>query len=258
MASSKLVGLARWNAFRQVRHLAAPFIMRWPWPFPVRLTTGHTIYVDLRSAIGRGIMAAGIFDPALAEFITNNLSTGSVFIDVGANVGFFSVLAQSKIGSEGEVHAFETDPRSIHCLWLTRSTNRLSNMTIYPVALGEVSGTVGLSVTPDPGHTSITQREASLLPYPVLPLDTWVGVFNPKAQYLVKVDVEGAELQVLKGARQFLERFQPTVICEAVESHLMRFNVQQRDLLQFMESIGYNCNKITGTHDINFVFNPTK
>ena len=101
---------------RPVRRLLRPVAERWPWPVAVRLRDGRVMYVDLRSAIGRGILATGEFDPGVFVPFRGMLRAGHTFLDVGANVGYYSMLASAIVGGAGAVHAFEIDPRPLRCL----------------------------------------------------------------------------------------------------------------------------------------------
>ncbi|GIW56722.1 MAG: hypothetical protein KatS3mg082_3126 [Nitrospiraceae bacterium] len=196
------------------------------------------------------------FDPALAQFIEDTLSPGDVFADVGANVGYYSALALARVGERGEVHAFEVDPRSLRCLRRTRARNQLKNFVVHAVAVGDRCDTVALSMTRELGHTYIRENSRRSALFPMLPLDVWASYFAGRGLRLVKIDVEGAELRVLRGARNVLERIRPLVVCEVVELNLARYGVEPADVMGFMESVGYEVVADLKTFDRNVVFAP--
>jgi hypothetical protein len=82
------------------------------------------MFVDLRSAVGRGLFATGRFDPQVIDPLRDALKPGGTFLDLGANVGYYSMLALDLIGERGSVHAFEVDERPLRCLRKTIKRNR--------------------------------------------------------------------------------------------------------------------------------------
>src|SRR2546428_12418028 len=84
---------ARGGVLRPIRKFALAAARRWPWPVQVRTRSGRNMYVDLRSGIGRGLFMKGEFDPAVFEPLRPVLKRGDVFLDVGANVGYYRMLA---------------------------------------------------------------------------------------------------------------------------------------------------------------------
>src|SRR5258708_323497 len=107
----------------------------WPFPVAVSLSDGDTIFADLRSSIGKGLLATGAFDYNSIEPILEVLSPGDIFVDVGANIGYYSFLASRKIGVKGRVFAFEIDERPIRCLKQTISYHRLQNIEVINAAV---------------------------------------------------------------------------------------------------------------------------
>src|SRR6185503_17489568 len=78
---------------RPFRKLGLEVAKHWPWPVEATIVNGRRMFVDLRSAVGRGIFATGKFDPEVFEPLRNVLKLGGTFLDVGANVGYYSMLA---------------------------------------------------------------------------------------------------------------------------------------------------------------------
>src|SRR5205807_7405232 len=83
----------RGGVLRPLRKLGLVAARHWPWPVLAEINTGRRMFVDLRSGIGRGIYAKGEFDPAVFAPLREKLHSGDTFLDVGANVGFYSMLA---------------------------------------------------------------------------------------------------------------------------------------------------------------------
>ena len=204
---------------RVLSHALAPIVNRM---VPDRLTE-----VVVRSGSGRGLLIviepkqekfywAGTHELEVQRTITESLSRGSVFWDVGAHCGFFSCLAGRHVGPEGSVVAFEPVPQNNARLRAAIRLNRLDNVVVRSDAVGANSGTVALhardenntmwTLAPEPGSS------AQLVVSSVT-LDDELER-SGRAPDVVKVDVEGAEVAVLAGAAKLLTNHAPLLIME--------------------------------------------
>ena len=154
--------------------------------------------------------------PALAPVLDAALAPGSVFADVGANLGLYTLWAARCVSAEGRVHAFEPMPDVRECLRRNVELNRFSCVEIVGSALGAEPGCVTLNrVEGGSGRTSrYVHGAAGSLEVPVATLDLYFRERPPPA--LLKIDVEGMELQVLLGSRALLTSGSaPVVVFEA-------------------------------------------
>jgi len=129
---------------------------------------------------------------------------GMVCWDVGANVGFYTLLFAELVGREGRVFAFEPLPRNVELLRRHVDMNRYHNVRLFPCALGDFDG----DVTFDPGPNAYMARIAAegRLQAPCSRADTLLVAGEVEAPDVIKIDVEGAEAGVLQGARRAMER----------------------------------------------------
>ena len=236
---------------KAIGRLLAPV---WPWPVPARVRS-KILYVDLRSAVGRGIFVKGQFDDEVFEALSSSLTHGTIFIDVGANVGYYSLLAMDFIGVDGVVHAFEIDPRPLACLTKTINKNRFKNFKVHEVALGEKGGVGYLQMQKDCGHSSAGSGLQGR-PVPMATLDSFLQDFKEKRVSAIKIDVEGGELAVLIGARELLLKHRPLIVCEVVEEHLLRHGHSTIKLVQYLTEIGYSHRWLDGVHTPTIVAMP--
>jgi len=151
--------------------------------------------------------------------MSQHITPGSCVIDVGANVGFFTRGFARATGKEGVVLAFEpqTVPRSI--LTTASFFKRNQNIQILPFALGETAGMLTLSI-------------------PLARLDDVLERYDFGPVSMIKIDVEGAELNVLKGAEATLRKYTPVVICE-IDGREHRFGSTGGELVTYLENLGY-------------------
>ena len=145
----------------------------------------------------------GIYELHLQNYIINSLHPGDVFYDVGAHIGFVSMLASKLVGHDGIVYSFEPLPANIKLLNKHLTENHIDNCLIVQKAVADHSGTINLhydsSVSPTPSiHNtkgqSINVRSISLDEFSV----------DHEWPDLIKVDVEGAEVEVLIGSKKLL------------------------------------------------------
>lgn len=182
-----------------------------PAPFADRLDgAGGLLYrCDLRHLIAREMCVTGGYAPAEAALVRASLALGGTFVDVGANIGYFALLGASLVGESGRVVALDPDPRMAAAARENVALNRLRNVSVVQVAAADAEGEAtlrgfaedggnwGVSTLSDgaaaDGRPSFTVRCA--------PLDAVLDAEGMGAVDLVKIDVEGAELRVLRGMR---------------------------------------------------------
>jgi FkbM family methyltransferase len=222
----------------------------WPAPVRTRLGDGRVMFVDLRSGVGRALLIKGEFDSAVFEPFRGALRAGDTFLDVGANVGYYSLLALEIVGDRGSVHAFEIDARPLRCLRRTIRHGGLNNLHVHELALADRCGLIGLACEEDCGHSHVDAREMQNR-VAVATLDVWAEFHRPARVQALKIDVEGAELAVLRGAEKFLTQHRPLIVCEAVGELAAKFGGTQEAVVAYLNTLGYRTRFLEG------VFSPT-
>jgi FkbM family methyltransferase len=139
------------------------------------------------------------------------LHPGDVVYDVGANIGWFSLLAARKVGPEGAVFAFEPSLANVVYLRMNVETNELTNVVAIPAAVEQRDGWGSFSEDSSlEGHLS--SDGGSLVP--LVSLDAWPDLVGCRPPDVLKVDVEGAEADVLRGMKTLLRTAKPVLIIE--------------------------------------------
>jgi FkbM family methyltransferase len=163
----------------------------------------------LRWVVGAGNHGCwlGSYEVAMQRRFASEVVAGQVVYDVGANVGFYSLLAARCVGATGRVFAFEPLPENLEYLKRHVTLNALDQIAIEPVAVCEVTTTLQFTR----GNNSCTGRLDTVgdLKVKALALDDFVFDEGHPPPDLVKIDVEGAEVRVLQGARRLLEGRRP-------------------------------------------------
>ncbi len=158
------------------------------------------------------------------EYLIATLTAGAGFLDIGANVGFFSLLAAELVGASGRVYGFEPDPRICESLTRSARANRFAHLETFQLALSDhegqadfyraKDGTAGSLVPEAPGREA---RYAGTLTTPVTTLDALVaaGRIDPARISLLKIDVEGEEPRTVAGLLDTLvQANHPPIWCE--------------------------------------------
>jgi FkbM family methyltransferase len=164
------------------------------------------------------------------------LSRGDRFVDIGANIGMISLHARHLVGPSGRVDAFEPNPRCVEAIREHLEMNRIENVHIHPCALAEAPGSMRLSL-PDE-HTG-TATLATVPGARQVEVEVRVGDEQiTGAPRLIKIDVEGFELHVLRGLERTLAS-KPFIITELIESHLQRAGTSTAEVSAFLTDRGY-------------------
>lgn len=192
-------------------------------PLPQKIH-GTLVWVHPRARLS--ISAKTFFkgEPHVRRWLAEQLRPGHVFFDVGAHHGWMSMWALPLVGNEGAVHSFEPSPANLAILEWHRNTNRFAEWTIVPKAVSDEdtaarrlflidSGDSPMnSLTAGvPGTPLMKGREITTIPIQTVTLDAYCAQAGARPD-LVKIDVEGAELLVLQGARKLLSEYHPTLI----------------------------------------------
>jgi FkbM family methyltransferase len=166
------------------------------------------------------------------------ITSGSVIYDIGANVGYYSLLASVLAGQNGKVFAFEPLPRNLAFFHQHVQLNKSDNIKIFEVAVSDKAGEGFF----DLGHSSAMGHlaEAGQIKVKIIKLDDLLlsGEIDPPD--FIKLDVEGAEFHALNGGRQLLEKYHPVLF---LDTHDRKAHVLTLNLL---EEYGYHFDILDG------------
>jgi FkbM family methyltransferase len=181
-------------------------------------------------------------------FLWNMLRPEMVVFDVGAHHGIYSVLAAKRVGSGGRVVAFEPSPAECRRLRLHLRMNAISTVAVEPMALSSSSGQAEFFRVID-GYKGRSGLRFPLFPdspSPVEPmrvevttLDEYVRKHRIERLDLMKVDVEGAELEILRGGSRVISTLRPMALCEIWDFVTHPWGHSARDVITQLETNGY-------------------
>lgn len=182
------------------------------------IETGVTMDLSMDDWLCRSIYF-NAFEILCSRVVFRSLRRGSVFVDVGANLGYYSLGANRRVGDDGQVIAFEPNPATLARLRRNVDLSQANRIKIFDCALSDASGQCLLYVPPDPtmhGHASLREQDRTghlTTAVQVRRLDDVLGNELSRLD-IIKIDTEGSELAVLRGAEQLVTRFRPSILVE--------------------------------------------
>lgn len=188
----------------------------------------------------------GAVEPEVQEAIVRHLRPGMTFYDIGANIGFFSLLAARLVGPAGHVVSFEADPEIAARLREHVARNDFSSITAEHKAVWSESSTVFFAradsnASPDRGLGHVAAAGGSgTISVAAVSLDEYAPA-SALPDFL-KCDVEGAEVEVFRGASKLLSEKRPILLCE------MHSEENRRILLEQWSALGYACHPCGKDH----------
>lgn len=221
-----------------------PHILKTIHGFSMKIDPSRDAGVEL------SLFQTGTYEKGTLHLLEKFLNPGDCFVDVGANIGLMSIFASLQVGNTGKVIAFEAHPETYDLLKFNLELNKVSNAETCAFALGDENTTAFIYDNWDinrGGASLVIRNEASAgHQVEVRKLDEALPEdLSPK---VIKIDVEGFELQVLKGAKETIAKARPMLI---VEFSAIRDNRYDNfELIDYIESFGfYELYKLSGTKE---------
>ena len=214
--------------------------------FPLRLK------FEPQSYIGHSLYFRGMYEEQVVGKLASLLKPGMTFLDVGANIGLHTTVAAHRVGPTGRVLAIEPQQGPLNLLQQNIALNGLKNVTVVKCGLGATEGTMELfqlSKTNSGMATlaaSAREHAVGSETVDVKRLTTIAAQTGIDKIDAVKIDVEGAEMEVLLGADDFLSHHRPAfMLIECVDKYLARFGASSAGLVEYLRNRGYD---ITALH----------
>ncbi|MGJ8528502.1 FkbM family methyltransferase [Maritalea sp.] len=205
------------------------------------------IWADPQDTVIGSPSLTGSYEPHVTNLIENTLNDGDLFVDVGANIGYFSLVGALAVGPTGRVVSVEPNAENAKLLLLSKAANELDNIEVAQVAVSKKIEPIILHAGLGNGSTSrISDYEhihnAKLVP--AIPLD-YILAQRTKPVRLIKIDVEGFEFVALSGAQSVINDDRPDIIFEFSASDLVETTPSA--FLNWFAELGYELSPIHET-----------
>ena len=235
---------SRWGKTFFWQRFCVPYLSWRDTEVVCRTISGGRFYAKPIDFVENRLCFFGTWEPAITAQFQRLLKSGDIVLDVGANIGYYSVLASKLVGPEGKVIAFEPSPSIRQRLSANLELNAIENVSVVPYAawyengqavLNLVDGNRGSSTL---GQTSNSSQSESV---ELKRLDEMIPDHLVERIRLLKIDVEGAEWAALQGASGLLERAKNiAVICEVCPERIEALSGSLNELLSFMSQRGFH------------------
>lgn len=186
----------------------------------------------------------GYYEKPLGDLIKRILQPGDVFLDIGANIGYFSLLAANNEPTS-KIISFEPVKNLFQKLEENISVNNIKNITALNVAIGDIDEEreLFISAADNLGMSSFHQPEnysGKKEKVKVISIDSWFKTARLSRVDLIKLDIEGSELAALKGMQKILQNFKPLIIAEINPETLRLFNLTPADIYGYLNKLNFN------------------
>ncbi|AZS73250.1 FkbM family methyltransferase [Streptomyces lydicus] len=221
----------------------------------VRTRFGAAMAVDTQDLIQRFVYLFGLWEPHMTHWLQRRLRPGDTYIDVGANVGYFSLLASQLVGEEGRVVAIEASPTFHARVRRHAEINGCSNLRTVNSAVADERKTVTLILA-----SSSNMGAASIVPYDgpaestldveAYPLPQVLDADEIAGARVIKIDVEGAEGAVIRGLAPVLDKLRPDaeITVEVTPERMEALGESPGELLTTMREHGFHAYRLPNSY----------
>ncbi|MGI8978698.1 MAG: FkbM family methyltransferase [Pirellulaceae bacterium] len=208
-------------------------------PFVVGPLRGNWWQLASGGKIARLLL--GTYEPEQSGLFGSHIRPGDEVLDIGAAAGYYTLLSAKLVGTSGRVVSFEPDPNNLQFLRSHVEQNGLSQVTILPIALADETGTAPFGGGTGTGTGRLCEN--GVVQVAVRRLDDIAAEMDLRPQHL-KIDVEGAEMAVLRGGQRLIEEHKPTIFLSTHEKIVPGIH---RQCCELLIQWGYQLQPITGT-----------
>lgn len=223
--------------------------------FVIRTKYGFLIKLKIADYLFAGYLHLGETNPFETNILRTLLHKGDVFIDVGAHMGWFTLNASQAVSTQGKIFAFEPNPSVASWFRDNCELNHLRNIFLEETAVSDRNGMVTFWIGDIDSLGSLRRQNAAResihsvrkLKRPCITLDHFADKHKLRKIKFIKVDAEGADLQVLKGGERILRKLSPYLLVEVFgltqETDLYR----DKDIVGYLTRLGYKPYELTET-----------
>lgn len=196
---------------------------------------------------------SGEYEQPVQQAIASLVHSGDVCYDIGANIGFFSLLLGRLVGASGMVYAFEPVPRNASTVERNARLNGMEHVSVLRLALSRDNGTAELLLAHHAGGAVLKSAGtppdlAGSLMVQTASVDTLVEQQRIKPPNVIKIDVEGAELDALQGMQEVLRKWGPVVILELDDESTAGCEAKVSLCQAFLHNLGYRADPLPNAY----------
>jgi FkbM family methyltransferase len=238
---------------RRLRNILANKLQDKGYSEIISFDKGQKISLDLDDWIPFNIFLTGIYTQEKTEllYFLSSLRKGMTVLDIGANIGYYSLLAAARIAKNGKVHSFEPVRETYSRLQQNITLNEFKNMEAHRYIIHDHIGEMDIFVA-DKSNTGSSSLSRSMENFSntvqkvqTITIDSYIKSKQISSVDIVKIDVEGSELFVLKGMKNLLKRDNMKIFLEINRHNLAKQNTKPQDIAHFLQQVAYHPYLIT-------------
>ncbi|MGF1521522.1 MAG: FkbM family methyltransferase [Leptolyngbyaceae cyanobacterium] len=224
--------------------LATPAVSRQVQPSPVAIRRGIAAGLKFEADKAHANYIAGTYERPIQNILEDCLQPGAVFYDIGASLGFFTLIAAKLVESSGHVYAFEPVPENAAKIQRHAKLNGFAQVTVLATAVTDTNGRGELLLAHHAGGATLATVGTppdykGHLDVSLASIDHLIANQQLRPPTVVKVDVEGAEINVLRGMAQTLAAHKPVLIYEIDDGDRTAFQHKNAIVETFIRQNGY-------------------
>lgn len=203
---------------------------------------GFLLWLDQEKYLDRYIIENGVFEPDSSYIVNHLIKPGDVVLDVGANIGYYTVLFARLVKKSGKVICFEPSEHYRKLLKKNIEENELMNVSLMEYGLSDRARKSDIHIGDSSATLHWVSESASsrIERITLEKLDDVIGQFNPDKIDFIKVDIDGHEPAFLAGAWQTIERFNPVILLEISHMHYLEAGVTAWDFYDLLRKRGFH------------------
>lgn len=208
---------------------------------------GHKMFLDPRDSLHLSV--DGIYEPIETEFFCRQVKKNSVVIDIGANIGYYTLIAARSVGENGKVFSFEPNPVNFSILRKNIALNGYKNVEAVPMAVSNFTGKTKLYLSEDNSgdHRIYDSHDGrQYLEIKTIALDDYFEDSSLSIN-LVKIDAQGCEYAIFQGAANLFKKNDVKVIVEFWPVGLKMFGTEPEEFLNLLSEYGFHIFKLEMT-----------
>jgi len=213
-----------------------------PEPAVTTLRSGAKIQVTHADHLQLLIYYLGTFESYCLPFLRTCAGKGGTVVDVGANIGFYTLESAIAVGSRGRVISIEAAPRHLESLRQNLELNNMKNVSVVGAAVGDAVGQATLTLPRGDNLGMFTLGEVEgeeTYSVTINTIDDLLEKQGVQSVSLVKMDIEGSEFRALRGAAKTFQKFRPSLLIELNDLALRRCGSSSQAVRDLLKEMGY-------------------
>lgn len=189
----------------------------------------------------------GEYEKPLTKILMKHVGSGSVFFDIGAHFGYYSLMASRLSGGSGRVYAFEPSKANYQILRKNVHRNHSENVSTFELAVSDFTGEIEFSNGSNSYANTVVKgspifTESDIVKVPCMDIDHFVNEQQVNKVDFVKIDIEGHELNALKGAESTLRNYRPAIYLATHDNHCAGISEK---CISYLHNLGYKSKRVS-------------